>query len=56
MKDKNKIPANVLQVFESKGLFEKDIIIFLKSDIDMDFHYADVYIGGFVGKKYCFFR
>lgn len=43
MEGKNKIPAEIIRLFESKGLFEKDIVIFFKSDIDMDFHYADVY-------------
>jgi len=43
MEGKNKIPADIIRLFESKGLFEKDIVIFFKSDIDMDFHYADVY-------------
>ncbi|MBR5527518.1 MAG: ABC transporter ATP-binding protein [Clostridia bacterium] len=43
MQDKNKIPERVLEVFASKGLFEKDIIIFLKSDVDIEFRYADVY-------------
>ncbi len=43
MEDKTKLPSEVISVLEEKGLFEKDIVIFVKSDIDLDFHYTDVY-------------
>lgn len=43
MEKKNKLPLDVIAAFEKRGIYEKDIIIFVKSDLDMDFRYTDVY-------------
>lgn len=43
MEDKKVLPLDVVKVFEEKGLFEKDILFFAKTDIDLDYHYTDVY-------------
>lgn len=39
----NKMPRDVCKAFEKRGIYEKDIILLMKSDIDTDFRYADVY-------------
>lgn len=39
----NKLPQEILSAFEKRGIFENNIILFLKSDIDIEFKYADIY-------------
>ena len=43
MEDKKILPRDVAAVFEEKGLFEKDVLFFVKTDLDLDFHYTDVF-------------
>ena len=43
MEDKKILPRDVAAVFEEKGLFEKDMLFFVKTDLDLDFHYTDVF-------------
>lgn len=43
MKKTNRLPSYILPFFEKRGVYEKDIIIFVKSDLDMDFRYTDVF-------------
>ena len=43
MEDKKALPRDVAAAFEEKGLFEKDILFFVKTDLDLDFHYTEVY-------------
>ena len=39
----NKLPQEILSAFEKRGIFENNIILFLKSDMDIEFKYADIY-------------
>ena len=43
MDEKKRLPSEILAILEEKGLFEKDILLTLKSDMDTEYHYTDVY-------------
>lgn len=43
MENQNKLPSEIASLFEKRGIFSENIILTLKSDIDADFRYCDVY-------------
>lgn len=44
MNPNQSLPSHILSALEKKGLAERDILFFLRTDTDVDYRYADVYL------------